>query len=64
VLVAIAVLALFSPVSSSLFQQASSNANLTGFEKIVIEHFNIVILAVLTLILFIGGAALFGGGRD
>lgn len=61
VFVAIMVLALISPVTSSMFVTAASG--LTGFEAFVIKHFNIVILGFLTLILFIGAAGLIGGER-
>jgi hypothetical protein len=53
VVVAIAVLAIISPATSSMFLQASANANLTGIEKVVVEHYNVVILMTLTFILFI-----------
>jgi len=53
VFVAIAVLAIISPVTSTLFLESSIIGNLTGIEKVVVEHYNVIILFVLTLILFL-----------
>jgi len=60
VFVAIMVLALISPVTSAMFIQASTNANLSGIEKVVVEHANIVIIFFLTLVLFL---LAFGGNN-
>lgn len=59
IIVAIGVLALISPITSAMFLQASTNANLTGIEKVIVEHINLVLILVLTLILFL---LAFGGG--
>lgn len=51
--VAIAVLAILAPSTTTLFIQSSQNANLTGLAKIVVEYYNVVILLVLTLMLML-----------
>ena len=53
VFVAIAVLAIIAPTTTTLFMFGSASANLTGIEKVIVEHYNVVILLVLTLITFI-----------
>ena len=53
VFVAIAILAILAPHTSVLFAESSANANLTGIAKVVVEHYNVLLLLVLTLITFI-----------
>jgi hypothetical protein len=60
---AIAIIATMAPSTNPLFEQASTNADLSGGEKVFFEHFNIILIGVATLALF-GGAAYFFGGNE
>jgi hypothetical protein len=62
VLVAIGILAIISPVTNVLFEQGANDANLTSLERVVVTHFNLILLMFLTLILFILIFVLRGGG--
>jgi len=61
-LISIMVIALMSPATSPLFEQSADNAGLNGFEKLFFENFNVLILAVAGLTVFLIWA--WGRGGD
>lgn len=60
-LVAIAILAIMSPVTGPLL--VDSVVGLDGIYKFVIQHINVFMLLVLGLVVWVA-FAIFGGGND
>jgi len=64
VIILIILYALMGDAWSTLFTSATDAANLTGGADWFFEHFPAVILVMATIILFIAGAVVLGGGDD
>lgn len=64
VIILIILYALMGDAWSTLFTSATAEANMTGGADWFFEHFPAIIIALATILLFIAGSVILGGGGD
>lgn len=64
IIILIIIYALTADTWTGLLTEATSNANMTGGAAWFINHYPAIIIGIATLILFIAGAVVLGGGDD